>query len=277
MNKKERNIWYDEEDDLYRVVFGFQNKKDQKVFPTLELALKYRDNVWKTMTEEKIKAARNKIREKEKSEFEKNDVYPLNILSYADINIDDISPNIVFALYTEEGMDNALANYAEDKGSTRFINFINLYFKERKTFEEIARINSISRQRVRQIIFCQLKRFKFYLYSFDKIKKEEEKELLINQRQELIKTIKEKGIVNESIKNEVNQILNQCYDLKIENLNLSVRTYLVLKRAGFENLIELTDYTEDHIFKLRNMDRSSLKELKEKMREHGLEFKTLEE
>ena len=60
-------------------------------------------------------------------------------------------------------------------------------------------------------------------------------------------------------------------DTPIEELDLSVRTYNSLKRAGIvsiEDLIPMTDPTRQ-LLKIRNFGRSSLEELKEKLGEVG--------
>ena len=62
-------------------------------------------------------------------------------------------------------------------------------------------------------------------------------------------------------------------DLTVEDLDLSVRSYNCLKRAGIATVAELTQKTEAEMMKVRNLGRKSLKEVKDKLEEKGLSFK----
>ena len=60
--------------------------------------------------------------------------------------------------------------------------------------------------------------------------------------------------------------------MTIEELDLSVRSYNCLKRAGINTLQELTDKTESDMMRVRNLGRKSLEEVKNKLTELGLSF-----
>ena len=66
---------------------------------------------------------------------------------------------------------------------------------------------------------------------------------------------------------------NTKLDWKIEDLNLSVRSYNCLKRANINTVGELTLKTEEEMMKVRNLGRKSLKEVVQKLREIGLDLK----
>ena len=57
------------------------------------------------------------------------------------------------------------------------------------------------------------------------------------------------------------------------NLNLSVRSYNCLKRAGINTVEELTNRTSEDMMKVRNLGRKSLEEVLAKLKELGLELK----
>lgn len=61
--------------------------------------------------------------------------------------------------------------------------------------------------------------------------------------------------------------------MKIEELDLSVRTYLALSRYGINTTDDLCKISEGDIIRVRNLGRKSLEELLLKMKELGLEFK----
>ena len=64
--------------------------------------------------------------------------------------------------------------------------------------------------------------------------------------------------------------------MMIEDLDLSVRSYNCLKRAGIQTVDELTQKTEDEMMRVRNLGKKSLKEVKDKIYELGLSFKSYE-
>lgn len=59
-------------------------------------------------------------------------------------------------------------------------------------------------------------------------------------------------------------------EMTIEELDLSVRSYNCLKRAGINTVQELTDKTEAEMMKVRNLGRKSLEEVKFKLAELDL-------
>ncbi len=60
------------------------------------------------------------------------------------------------------------------------------------------------------------------------------------------------------------------WDVPVETLNLSVRSFNCLKRAGISKVSELLDLTEDEIMKMRNFGKKSLDEIKQVLAERGL-------
>ena len=59
----------------------------------------------------------------------------------------------------------------------------------------------------------------------------------------------------------------------IEELDLSVRSYNCLKRAGFNTVYDLTEKSEAEMMKVRNLGRKSLEEVKIKLADLGLGLK----
>lgn len=66
------------------------------------------------------------------------------------------------------------------------------------------------------------------------------------------------------------------HNMPIEDLELSVRSYNCLKRAGIQTVEELTQKTEEEMMKVRNLGKKSLKEVKEVLLKNGLDFKKYE-
>ena len=63
------------------------------------------------------------------------------------------------------------------------------------------------------------------------------------------------------------------WDVPVEMLNLSVRSFNCLKRAGISKVSELLDMTEDEIIKMRNFGKKSLDEIKAVLEERGLSLR----
>ena len=62
-------------------------------------------------------------------------------------------------------------------------------------------------------------------------------------------------------------------EMTIEELDLSVRSYNCLKRAGINTVQELTDKSEADMMRVRNLGRKSLEEVKNKLAELGLSLR----
>ena len=66
-------------------------------------------------------------------------------------------------------------------------------------------------------------------------------------------------------------------EMSIDELELSVRSYNCLKRAGINTVEELTNKTPDDMMKVRNLGRKSLDEVYAKLKELGLSLRTVDE
>lgn len=69
----------------------------------------------------------------------------------------------------------------------------------------------------------------------------------------------------------------KALEMTIEELELSVRSFNCLKRAGINTVEELTHRTEEDMMKVRNLGKKSLDEVKHKLEELGLGLKPSEE
>ena len=66
-------------------------------------------------------------------------------------------------------------------------------------------------------------------------------------------------------------------EMTIEELDLSVRSYNCLKRAGINTVQELTQKTEEEMMKVRNLGRKSLEEVQQKLEALNLSLKQNED
>ncbi|HSW36070.1 MAG TPA: DNA-directed RNA polymerase subunit alpha [Candidatus Limnocylindrales bacterium] len=84
----------------------------------------------------------------------------------------------------------------------------------------------------------------------------------------LTEQVDEVEIVSDRREKEQRRIL----DMTIEELDLSVRSYNCLKRAGINIVGELVRKTEDEMMKVRNLGKKSLEEVEQKLEVLGFSF-----
>ena len=89
----------------------------------------------------------------------------------------------------------------------------------------------------------------------------------LSEKKENIQIIGEKPVDERS----------QVLEMNIDELELSVRSYNCLKRAGINTVQELCSKTPDEMMKVRNLGRKSLEEVLAKLKELGLSLNSAEE
>ena len=90
---------------------------------------------------------------------------------------------------------------------------------------------------------------------------------------DLSENAKSAEIMVETESDEKEKVL----EMNIDELELSVRSYNCLKRAGINTVAELCNRTSDDMMKVRNLGRKSLEEVLAKLKELGLELNQSEE
>lgn len=89
--------------------------------------------------------------------------------------------------------------------------------------------------------------------------------------------------LTEEISDEVTMVekeeetRDKILEMAIEELDLSVRSYNCLKRAGINTVEELTQRTEEDMMKVRNLGKKSLEEVTQKLAELGLSLRKSED
>lgn len=74
-----------------------------------------------------------------------------------------------------------------------------------------------------------------------------------------------------------NESQAKIYEMVIEDLDLSVRSYNCLRRAGINTVKDLIEKTEDDMLKVRNLGKKSLEEVMKKIDDLGLKLKDKDE
>ncbi|NLE12286.1 MAG: DNA-directed RNA polymerase subunit alpha [Clostridiales bacterium] len=72
-------------------------------------------------------------------------------------------------------------------------------------------------------------------------------------------------------------IKEKVLEMTIEELDMSVRSFNCLKRAGINTVEDLTNRTEEDMIKVRNLGKKSLEEVMQKLHSLGLSLKKEEE
>lgn len=97
---------------------------------------------------------------------------------------------------------------------------------------------------------------------------------ILRDHLDLIANLNDQVAEMESAMKEANgEASNKGMIMIIEDLDLSVRSYNCLKRAGIQTVEELTQKSEDEMMRVRNLGKKSLKEVKDKLIDLGLSFK----
>lgn len=89
--------------------------------------------------------------------------------------------------------------------------------------------------------------------------------------------LSEKAVQAEVMTEKEEDETVKVLELNIDELELSVRSFNCLKRAGINTVEELTNKTADDMMKVRNLGRKSLEEVLAKLKELGLSLRTNED
>lgn len=92
---------------------------------------------------------------------------------------------------------------------------------------------------------------------------------------DIVKDVDESSLEEVEVHEEVEeQNHSVSKERMIEDLELSVRSYNCLKRAGITTVDELIQKTEDEMIHVRNLGKKSLQEVKDKIYSMGLSFRS---
>ena len=100
---------------------------------------------------------------------------------------------------------------------------------------------------------------------------------VLNEHLKLFIDLSEVAKTAEVMIDKEDDITREVLEMSIDELELSVRSYNCLKRAGINTVEELTNRTSEDMMKVRNLGRKSLEEVLAKLKELGLELSQGEE
>ena len=150
-------------------------------------------------------------------------------------------------------------------------------YEDKMVRPKIAKIlNYANQERIRQIEAKALRklrhprRFKFFFFFvlgiIDNTKKD---------YNESLKQISEEyNIMLDNVLNDKNHLNKK--PITIEDLDLSMRSYNCLKRHGINTVIELVHETPEELLNIRNLGKSSLEEIEDRLAEYDYSLKESE-
>lgn len=100
---------------------------------------------------------------------------------------------------------------------------------------------------------------------------------LLNEHLNLFVNLSEDTGVDKILAEKDNKSKEKVLEMTIEELDLSVRSFNCLKRAGINTVNDLIEKSEEEMMKVRNLGKKSFDEVKEKLRSLGYEMSSSEE
>lgn len=95
---------------------------------------------------------------------------------------------------------------------------------------------------------------------------------LLNEHLNLFVNLSEETIVDEIMTEKENKTKDKVLEMTIEELDLSVRSFNCLKRAGINTVSDLAEKTEEEMMKVRNLGKKSFEEVKTRLASLGVEM-----
>ena len=247
-------------------------------FPTLEDAIKYRDETQAERLRFKTMRENNAIREKEKALLAKfsADEYPHNILKAIECE--------EYEKFYQSVFDNCLNDREKD--------IVTRFYEGKETLQEIGKSYGVTKERIRQICVKAQSKIRNGLYlakrqmehEFRRREWQESNEKLEQWREKIFAEFQKTHEYNEDMiatfgmitlsnvtaKNDEGKTVA---DIPLEEMDLSIRSYNCLKRAGIKTMFQILDKTYDDMLHVRNLGKKSLKEIIAKLAEKGLSLR----
>ena len=167
--------------------------------------------------------------------------------------------------------------------SDREIRSIECKYRFGMTLEDIGKMFGVTRERIRQILARAQRKLRYKIYTcarvspsdYQRVKEQrDESREYYNKLLDFVmdtKNLTEDEITDILERRVVSEALSD--DKDISELELSVRAYNCLKRAGIptvSRIIEIDEASENSewIFKVRNLGRKSVEEIRQRLLEH---------
>ena len=97
---------------------------------------------------------------------------------------------------------------------------------------------------------------------------------IFNEHLNLFINLSNNKYTDKIIVDKSNEVKQKALEMTIEELELSVRSFNCLKRAGINTLEDLIEFGEENVVKVRNLGKKSLDEVIEKLHSLGYSLKS---
>lgn len=174
-------------------------------------------------------------------------------------------------------------SYMISRLSDREIRCIEAKYRFGMTLEDTGKMFDVTRERIRQILARAQRKLRYKVYTCARVSQEDyklvktQRAFIQDQYNKLLdfvmdtKNLTEDEITDILERRVVSEALTD--DKDISELELSVRAYNCLKRSGIKTvsrIIEIDEASENSewIFKVRNLGRKSVEEIRQRLLEH---------
>ena len=100
---------------------------------------------------------------------------------------------------------------------------------------------------------------------------------ILSEHLNLFVQLSDEAINTEVMVEREETVKERVLEMTIEELDMSVRSFNCLKRAGIDTVEDLTNRTEEDMIKVRNLGKKSLEEVIQKLQSLGLSLKKTDE
>lgn len=154
-------------------------------------------------------------------------------------------------------------------------------FSEKLTLRAIGDIHGLSPERIRQIGVKALRKLRmpsrknmFIAVPLTEVKEQNMEYQKLSREHELLATAFEMVTAKKADPEVVVPLAEMAVTMQtpISDLDLSVRSFNCLKRAGKNTLRDIVEMTEDDLLQIRNLGRKSAEEIIGKIKSYGLDL-----
>lgn len=161
-------------------------------------------------------------------------------------------------------------------------------YEDGLTHDEVAKRLNVTRERIKQIEAKALRKLRYAngwvligknrVVSAMEIQKQLENDIAIRTKHEVIQALDDKveslrKIIKDCTENAIKKYLASDPDLKIEELDFSVRTYKCLKNVGINTVRDIRKRSVLELSQIHNLGFQSLTEIEEKMAALGFKLR----
>ena len=210
--------------------------------------------------------------------------YPYNLIAYVlcgdrylkDEKVRKDTADAVYSVYVPGFLESVNSLRERDR------EILEYRFKRGLTLEETGKIYGVTRDRIRQIEARAVRKLRSPQFW---------KEWKMDTMHTVLDITKERDALrteNALLKKRLSEIADitgmgsampeeefpsEKKDIRIEDLDLSIRSYSCLKRAGVNYVSDVKDWTVEDFMKVRRLGQKSMEEIIGSLKEHGIDIR----